>query len=351
MERRKIEGWMIKLVTIFMILTIGLGLATGPAKTSAAETAEQFYRGKTLTWVTAGGAGSSQDLLGRLLAPFLAQEIGAEVKVENMGSNKGPNYVYKQAKPNGLTLLVRDTNALIMNAVLKAPGLQYDLEKFNYIADVLPQKMLFGVSPKLPYRTLDELCKAKGLKAGGTSARGGLVVTSAVMLEVLGLDGKVITGYKGRKRLSIALAQGEVDIISGTTATAAYLDEKAGDAVYLFVIGNERSPIFPNLPAFEEIWQKIPKVAANPYELISLGSGRAILTTPGVPEERVAYLRKIFDRLNKSKEVQAKIMNFAQARPEFIPGEKLQARITNIAKKKTLTDELQSILNKYLVTK
>ncbi|MDP2645835.1 MAG: hypothetical protein Q8P24_12920 [Desulfobacterales bacterium] len=342
MRKRNIRG-----LSLLAVILLGLALALATAGTSAAQDAAEFYRGKTIKWVVAAGRpGTSTDLLTRLLAPFLAKELGAKVSLQNMGSDEGINYAYDRVKPDGLTLVVKDTNSLKLNDLLDAPGSVYEMEKYNWIADVLPQKNLFGVSAKLPYRTIDELRKAKGLKSGGTSARGNMAVTPTIMFEILGIDGKVITGYKGRKGLALALGRGEVDLIAGVSETSAYADQRDGFAVYLFTLGNKRSQLFKDLPSLSELGVAIPAELEDAYSVVT-GTGKAVATTPGVPEERVAYLRQVFDKLGADKQVQTKLLEFAQVRDDMIPGKELQQEMIKLKKNKALGTQLKAILNKY----
>lgn len=176
-------------------LVFFFGLMAGSKNVLGAEAPADFFRGKTIVWIFSGSAGTPGDLMTRIIAPFLGKEIGAKVKVENRNTDEGVNYVYNQGTREGLTLCTKSGNSIIGNEILKAPGVQYETDKFNYVSDVHPATSMFQLSPKCPYKTLDALRKAKGLRAGGTSAKGALAVGSAVMMEILGLDGKVITGF------------------------------------------------------------------------------------------------------------------------------------------------------------
>lgn len=62
--------------------------------------------------------------------------------------------------------------------------MQYEAEKFNYLASISLDGKIFELSPKLQDKTLDGLRKAKGLKGGGTTAKGALALAAAVMFEV-----------------------------------------------------------------------------------------------------------------------------------------------------------------------
>jgi len=339
--------------TTKLLALLGIFLIAGalnPVLSAGAENPEAFYRGKTIRWIVASGPGSSTDLVARLFAPFLGRETGTRVKVENMGTDEGINYAYTRTKPDGLSLLMKDKNALQFSEILKTPGKLWELGKFNFLADVLPEKNCFGVSPKLPYKTLADLRGAKGLKAGGTSAKGNLVTSVAVMMEIMGLDGKVISGFKGRSALSLAVARGEIDIVAGVRETSAYRDQKAKNTRWLFVLDEKRSAILPELPTLEEFGVKIPENLEDGYTVVS-GSGICAATTPGVAKEKVDYLREVFIKLNEDKEVQAKVKEISKSWQGFIPGAKLQATMEKLSRNTQLGAQLDAILSKYRAIK
>ena len=111
-------------------------LVMGPA-TAKAESPAEFYKGKTIHWIVSSGAGATTDLMSRICAQSLGDKIGAKVKVENMDRNKGVNYAFANAKPDGLTLASKARTALVLNEVAKAPGIKYKSTEFLYIADMM----------------------------------------------------------------------------------------------------------------------------------------------------------------------------------------------------------------------
>lgn len=344
------RSWIIKLMVMIGVLSLGPGLVASYALAAGAEKPEQFYRGKTITWIVSSGrAGDTTDFVTRLVAPYLAKETGAKVKVRNMGSAKGINYVYTDVKPDGLTLVTRATTAVLSNYVLKAPGVRYDIAKYNFLADILPDIGALILSPKSRYKTLDDLRKAKGIKAGATTVKGRGATGSAVMFEILGLDGKVVTGYRGKKASILALARGEVDLSFGSDATAARA-KKAGNAVPLFVAADHRSPLLPKVPTLGQLGVKIPKELEDPFNFVGV-SGKMVATTPGVPRDRVEYLRNIFKKLSKSEKIQKAIRDWAGAWRDFVPGEKLQAYMTKMKENTSLARQVDTILEKYIAAK
>ncbi|MBI2955467.1 MAG: hypothetical protein HYY30_14225 [Chloroflexi bacterium] len=339
-------NWITRLALLAGVTILGLGTAVGCTQApAAANTPEQFYKGKTLTFVVSSGTGGENDPMARIVASYLSKEIGATVRVENMGTDEGINYTYNEAPQDGLTMVTKSTDAVISNDILKAPGTNYETEKFNFVAVLALSGRVFETAPKLPYKTLDELRKAKGLKAGGTTAKGSLATSAALMFEIMGLDGKVIAGYKAKKDLTLAIGRNEVDFMV-TSDNGANKDEADGYVVNVAVVGTERSRVIPNVPTLEEFGVKVPKELEAAREYMSSG-GYLVALTPNVPQDRVDYLRKAFQKLNDDKDLQNEVEKLTGTWIPFVHGAQLQQKMSTIKANKGLAEQIDAIFKKY----
>lgn len=327
------------------ILSVVLLVALACTQAPTASTPQDFYKGKTIIWGTASEAGGGADTMARSVAPYLEKELGITVKVENMGSEEGLNIVYNESKRDGLTLITKSTSAVLSNDILKAPGTQYEADKFNYLADLHPTAKVLELSPKLPHKTIEALRQAKGLKAGATSVKGDLAVSGSVVIELLGLDAKVISGYKGTKDLKLASARGEIDF-QVTSDTSAAQDEADGNVVNFVVIGDNRSTALPNVPTLAELGVKVPSELAAARDYISIG-GYALALPPDVPADRVEYLRKALLKIQDDKNLQNDVAKVAGTWSPFMPGKELQDKMTSVKANKALADQLDTIFKKY----
>lgn len=335
---------MIHRLAVISMSVVFWGFVLGANNVSGAETPEEFYLGKTLMIVTSDPGGPT-DFIARTIAPFLEMEIGARVRVENRKTDEVMNYLYKQGMRGGLTLGVKASDGIIGNEILKAPGVQYETDKFNFVADVYPAVKVFQISPKLPYKTLDALKKAKGLRGGGTSAKGSIALSSAVMLEILGIGGKVITGYKGKKELTLAMARGEVDFLV-TTDNSAMRDEQDGYVVNLMVLGDKRSVAVPHVPCQAELGIKVSKDMGPVYKFITTG-GMAVALPPGVPQDLVEFLSNSFQIISKNKELHKGIEKMTGTSTGFLTGKEVQQTMAEIKADKDVAAKLDTIFKKY----
>ena len=104
---------------------------------ASAPAQEPFYKNKTVRIIVGGSAGGGYDTYTRAIARHLGKHIPGNPTfvVENMtgaGSIIAANYVYKVAKPDGLTLC-HFIGGIILQQVLGKPGIEFDARKFLYL--------------------------------------------------------------------------------------------------------------------------------------------------------------------------------------------------------------------------
>ena len=114
---------------------------------------------------------------------------------------------------------------------------------------------------------------------------------------------KIVKGYIGSADIQLAAERGEVDI-NGSFSLPAVLTTHAdwvrdGTAAILYQNALKRAAQIPQVPTLSELMltdegRTIARVIAGMAEI-----GRSILTTPGVPEDRVAALRAAFQETLK----------------------------------------------------
>lgn len=338
-----------RLTVLIGVLSLLIGITLACSQASKANTAEEFYKGKTLTWVVSSTPGSSTDTLSRAVAAYLAKEIGVTARMENTDNQVGLNETYTQANRDGLTFVANPSDGILANDILKGPGVLYETEKFNFIANLNPSLKVLQVSPKLPYKTLKDLQRAEALKGGGTTANGLLSISTAVGFELFGLRGQVITGFKSKNDLVMALARGEVDLII-TSDTGGAQDEKDGYASSVLIVGEKRSPAIPNAPTMSELGVTVPKELESVIGFTT-SSGTAAALPPEVPEERVQYLRQAFQKLNDIKDLQKEVEKLTGSWSPSVPGEQVQKYMVAMKADKALASQLQGILAKYKTAK
>jgi tripartite-type tricarboxylate transporter receptor subunit TctC len=131
-------------------------VALAPA--TGAHAQAQRYPDKPIRFVVPFPPGGGTDILGRVIAPKLAEAIGQQVVVENRGGaggNIGSEYVARAA-PDGYTLLL-GANTLAINATLY-PKLAFDpVKDFAAVAMLAIGPMVLVAHPSVPAKSVAEL--------------------------------------------------------------------------------------------------------------------------------------------------------------------------------------------------
>jgi tripartite-type tricarboxylate transporter receptor subunit TctC len=114
---------------------------------------------------------------------------------------------------------------------------------------------------------------------------------------------QIITGYKGSKGASLAMLSGEADAL--TISESSGLRYAAdGKAKIIITIGHERASSKPDVPTVYEAFKLSPDQKwLFDFRLGIKSFGRAIVGAPGIPADRLAYLRKVWKDILTDKAV------------------------------------------------
>jgi tripartite-type tricarboxylate transporter receptor subunit TctC len=112
-----------------------------------------------------------------------------------------------------------------------------------------------------------------------------------------------VRGYSGTTDLILAMERGEIDIVGAYGLPGILVSQPGwvsrGEATFLYQAALRRHRLLPNVPALPELatsdeGQVVLRAAASTGEF-----GRSILTTPGVPADRLDALRAAFATMLK----------------------------------------------------
>jgi tripartite-type tricarboxylate transporter receptor subunit TctC len=230
--------------------------------------------------------GGPTDIVARVLAQSLSEQLGQQFVIENRaggGGNPGAEAVARSA-PDGYTLLVA-TTAHAINPSLFG-NLNYQLSKdFSPISQLTSGPLLVVVNPALPVtdiKALIALAKAKPNELNfASSGNGQSTHLSVELFDAMAGVKMTHVPYKGS-------APGLNDVISGQaqvmfdTMLTAYPQVKAGKVRALAVTSATRSPVAPDIPTVAE--SGLPG-----YEAIAWNG---LLAPAGTPPELIATLNK-----------------------------------------------------------
>jgi len=178
--------------------------------------AQDFYKDKTIRFIVGQAAGGGYDTYTRTIARYIGKYIpgGPTTVVDNMtgaGSLVAANYLYNNAKPDGLTV-ANWNSALVFNQAMGDANVKFDARKFGWLgapSKSVPVCLIMGFAgPK----TMDEIIKsAKTLRMGGTGPGSHSIDMPLMLNKILGSKFAVVSGYQGTAQIRIALQRREVD--------------------------------------------------------------------------------------------------------------------------------------------
>ena len=151
-------------------LLTGVILLCWTASPKAAPTAP-YYEGKKIAIIVGFGPGGGHDRLARLIAKHLPKHIPGKpaVIVENMVGATGmiaANHIYNIAKPDGFTIGTLH-GGIFFAQLLKAEGVKFDLMKYSWIGSAASEASVLCIRSDMPYKTFDDLLKAKSPSCWG----------------------------------------------------------------------------------------------------------------------------------------------------------------------------------------
>ena len=238
-----------KLLRVFSLLLAALGVIAG-------EAGAQAYPTKPIRILVPFAPGGSIDVLARLLAPKMADELGQPVIVENRpgaGGRIAPEAVAKSA-PDGYTILISSNFLAVMPALYKKASFDPTRE-LAPLSQLIATELILVATPTLEVNSLQELIALAKAKPGhlnhaSTGVASQLHLTMEVIKSLAGID-VVQIPYKGDGPALSALLSGEVSVAVLPISTVS-LQVKSGRLRAIAVTGATRSSALPEVPTIIE---------------------------------------------------------------------------------------------------
>ena len=276
---------------IVLVIAAFLLAAVPPAQ--AAESAADFFRGKTITYIVATSPGGGYDTYGRLVARYMNKYLpDSKIIIRNIpgaGHVIGADTIYA-SRPDGLTIGTFDTG-LIYLQLLRQPGVRFDLSKMSWIGKAAADPRVLVVSKKSGVtrvaQLLDPSKPRMKLFAAGVGSAGYLDTRLAV--SAIHLNVELIPGYNGSEG-TMSMLRGETQgTIGSQSSYAQFVDD--GNGVYLLQFGGPAGSKIPQAEQFAktENAKELLKLIAAEGDVARLTAG-----PPGIPADRLELLRTIY---------------------------------------------------------
>ena len=223
-------------------------------------------------------AGSSSDIVARIVAQKVAERLRQRLFVENRvgaSGNLGSEAVAR-AEPDGYTIGLANTSTHAVAASLSSK-LGYDpVKDFAPVSMLGSSPFVLAVYPGLPARTVQELialAKTNYASAGPAT----LSHLSGALFEKMARIEMVHVPYRGTSQAALDLMEGRVDMQFGTIPPSIG-NIREGRLRALAVTGEIRNATLPDVPTIAEsglpgyessLWQGYVVPAGTPPAIIA----------------------------------------------------------------------------------
>jgi tripartite-type tricarboxylate transporter receptor subunit TctC len=270
---------------------------------SSAIAQEGFYKGKTVRIIVGASAGGGYDTYSRTIARHMGKHIRGNptLVVDNMpgaGFLISANYMYKVAKPDGLTI-GHFIGGLFLQQLLGKPGVEFDARKFEYMGVPAQDNYMLGVHKATGITSIDQWLSSKTLvKLGGVGVGSATDDIPKVLGAAIGLPFQLVSGYKGTADVRLAFNSQEIlGVCNSWESFKATWSKELSSGEVVIVLQNvakphpeqAKLPLAINYAKTEE-GKKLISALVH-----SVGpTARPYVLPPATPKDRVQILRKAF---------------------------------------------------------
>ncbi len=299
--------------------------------------AQDFYAGKTISMSTHTGPGGGYDTLIRLFSRHFSRHVpGAPnivvINQPGAGGLTAFNHAARVAPQDG-TFISLVGQGLMVHEATGQPGMQVSLAAFKWIGNFSQAPNVTVVWSSSKARSLQDAQRVE-VVLGSTGAGSPDAQIPTVYNALLGTKFKVVFGYEGGGALNLAMERGEIEG-RGTNPWSSYRATfpramAEGKLVPLIQISLKKDPELPDTPLFlDTVKGDGEREPVARFLSLTTAVSRPLAAPPGVPDERVALLRKAFDATMKDPAFLAEAQRLS-VEIDPMTGAELQEAVTQI---------------------
>lgn len=270
---------------------------------ASAQSAADFYKGKTVEIYIGYGLGGTYGKSATIMGEYLKPRLGADaVIVKSMpgaGGLKMTNYYYNIAPKDGSAIML-PPDTLVITELLKPKKAKYKTAGLTFLGSAVRSNSMAVARADSGVKSWkDLLTKEVPFASSGLGSQ--TYQIPALINGLLGTKIKIVKGYKGSRKMLLAMEQGEVaginlSWLSFKTNRKEWFDK--GFAVPLIQMGPQAESDASNVPLLSDLVKKedLPIVKFM-STLVSIG--RSLAVRNEVPADRKAFLRAAFESMAK----------------------------------------------------
>jgi len=241
--------------------------------------------GGDVTFVIPYAPGGGFDAYVRAVIPSLQRALRAQVIPQNVdggGGVRAAQALYR-ARPDGTTISAVNVPGIMI--LQRQGGLNVDLTRLSWIANMGRDGYALMVSANSPHRSIDDLRalgRRRKVKFTCVSSAGTAYFATRIGAHLLNIPAEIITGYRGTNDYIVATARGDGDAcIASVASVATYMKANAVRVLCSF----EKQSSLPGVPDATALGQP---------GLTDLAQFRAIAGPPGMAPKTVQRLSAAF---------------------------------------------------------
>jgi tripartite-type tricarboxylate transporter receptor subunit TctC len=295
---------------------------SGGSSASGSVGGASYFKGKTITLISPDSPGGSYDSYARLFAPYVGQELGATINVEDIsaaGTLQGSNQMAASA-PNGLTIGMVNVGGDIASLVEKQPGQTFNMAKLSWIGQPAQIPNALVTQPGSSVSSFSGILHPSG-QVSALDIRNGIGdMLIRVIYGAFGVPYKLDTGFEATSALK-----------QGFLANDGQTILEAMSTLYPLISGNEAKPLLVigpvSLASYQKVLSGVPTLQtemssvsltaskeAAVKEALTLSNLSDDFAAPaGLPASELSTLRQAFSEAASSPALKA------QAEKESLP--------------------------------
>ena len=235
-----------------IVRLLALSLLLGAAHSALAQAP---YPAKPIRFIIGFPPGGTNDIVARIVAPKLSENLGQQVVVENRGGANTAiaSEMFVRMAPDGYTIMMNAPGHATNPALLK---LNFDsINDFAFVTLLAESQNLLVVHPSLPAHSVKELIALSKQRPGdinyGSSGIGATPHLSGELFQYMTGIKWVHIPYKGGGPGLVALLSGEVVLYFGNVPTVIR-QARDGKLRAIATTGSKRTPAAPDIPTVAE---------------------------------------------------------------------------------------------------
>jgi tripartite-type tricarboxylate transporter receptor subunit TctC len=289
------------------LIPIGvLGIALLALQPAAAQTVEQFYKGRSVTMLVGTAPGGINDISARLVARHLGRFIPGNPSfvVQNNPGSGGlvtANRLYNNAEKDG-SVVAKIERAVPQLQIQGDRNASFDPVKFTWLGSLssyADDAYLMLINTNHPAQGVADLKKpGVSVTLGADTSASSNLIFALISRDILGLNVKVVRGYHGAAPMFLAMQRGELDgqmvgLSSARTGQKDLWSKKAFRPLMHYGRRN-RLAEFPDAPTGREMTSDPQALALIEFAELPFQMSLPFAAPPDVPADRAVALQNAF---------------------------------------------------------